>query len=939
MAKNLLIGLGGTGSRIVNYVVADLKRKKIGINDGKICCVVMDTNYYEYLKDSGSGIPAIVTSKIRYLETYMDIYEKDGVGNWMPVSPWISRRHMSDGAAQMRSKSRLAFYDFIKSGAIAELEKEIEKLIDEKREKVTVNIVSSLAGGTGSGMLIQTAMWVRQFFESKNIPVTIRGILVLPDVFIRTIGQIGQDETECRVLRANAYAAIRELNAITKIKTKGYKPTSPIKIDEIGFNSDDVPDGQPVFNYVFFMDNVADDGSALKTIADYEKTVARIAYMQLFPPLFGDTNSMEDTIYKRFQIANDPRYGSCGTAKAQYPADSVLEYCSLRAAKEALSTDWRKIDQNIKAIIRSEKQNEDDGSERTDPRKVYIKQFEELSLIESGRDTLIYKIRNDIKNEKVEIQDEDRGTVELSDKVDDFLTKFYYKHLTKTIEKNDLGGLSKIKVEASWLTNENEASEIQQARDFVLDKRTTLESFIRSVKAKSNYLAKSIADDICPVDMCEVDRNNPNSMIGLFTKKDENGQLYFVHPIAIRYLLYRLLEEFENEMAVGGNLENDCDKISFNKKEQKYSQEVAVFDKVNTAEEEDALSFLDKKPFFTSKAKFLKRFKQLYVECNTNQFEACKSYAEKTIKYKVAVILAERIENLIKIVERFFEGLDNLSADIDDYIAKNVAETGDFSNKIYYVCASGEEKESLYNSLNFKTANSNVDVNWLVVNAFYAQLCVDENPEADYNKPYARIDITEKFKEKIVDTYGKIIREDYGHEIYMDLYAAVCKSSDLEYMRENGDVEEDSFLRNERRLKAMKDLIARVQSNSSPYLLVKDKVKSNLGQQVTFWGFSPELAKACPELGNILKVNVETQQNDAYDKHEIDCYFSVYGIPASDVDKFNEFRKRDRNNFYGSYEYIVGTMDEKVAGGDKEALVMTPHLDKTWHTILPFISY
>ena len=39
--------------------------------------------------------------------------------------------------------------------------------------KIRVMIVSSLAGGTGAGMFIQTAMWVRKFFEKKNCSITV----------------------------------------------------------------------------------------------------------------------------------------------------------------------------------------------------------------------------------------------------------------------------------------------------------------------------------------------------------------------------------------------------------------------------------------------------------------------------------------------------------------------------------------------------------------------------------------------------------------------------------------------------------------------------------------------------------------------------------------------------------------------------------------------
>ena len=59
MAQTLLLGLGGTGSRIVNYVAEELKSKGIAFNDGNICCAVLDTNDNDRKKlaDRGSGIP------------------------------------------------------------------------------------------------------------------------------------------------------------------------------------------------------------------------------------------------------------------------------------------------------------------------------------------------------------------------------------------------------------------------------------------------------------------------------------------------------------------------------------------------------------------------------------------------------------------------------------------------------------------------------------------------------------------------------------------------------------------------------------------------------------------------------------------------------------------------------------------------------------------
>ena len=153
MAQTLLLGLGGTGSRIVNHVVADLRKKNMAINDGKICCAVLDTNDNDRgkIEESGTRIPVIATSKNRTVEEYMMMYADRGVLDWMPDSLALRQEKMQDGASQMRPKSRLAFFDTIESGDIKALETEISRLFNDRDgAKIRVMIVSSLAGGTGT---------------------------------------------------------------------------------------------------------------------------------------------------------------------------------------------------------------------------------------------------------------------------------------------------------------------------------------------------------------------------------------------------------------------------------------------------------------------------------------------------------------------------------------------------------------------------------------------------------------------------------------------------------------------------------------------------------------------------------------------------------------------------------------------------------------------
>lgn len=954
--KCLLLGLGGTGSRIINYVATDLNNRGIRINDGNICCAVIDTNGddQEKIKGTGSGIPVLATSKPRKVKDYMIKYgrredsDEDAIfaDDWMPMSAQLADTDMTSGAAQMRVKSRLAFYDTIKDGSILGLEKEIEKLFqDQDNKKVTVMIVSSIAGGTGAGMFIQTAMWVRKFFERMNCGATIRGILVLPDVFIRTIKGIRDDEGQCRTLRANAYGAIRELNAITKVRAKSNKKMNlinPIVIDEVDFDSvKNSGDGKSVFDYAFFMGDVTAGGSALNSIKDYEKAVARLVYMQLIDPMSSDMRSEEDNLLRNNQKEPEPLYGACGTAKAVYPADSILEFCSLKAAKDALNTGWTKIDKNIDTILKKEKERKEDGFERTNPRTEYIRQFDNLSAKNTGQDKLLYKIRNDINNES--ISNENGSEVVTMNPKDGDFKKLFTTMIDDEIAKLDPGKLSSIKISGEkaedWISESKEdLAHVDDMKEFVEGKKKATDELVKIVDAKISYWADDIANAICPVDMGEVSAKTPGTVLNLFTKKDEEGNLYFVHPIAIRYLTYKLSAFFEEEM----KKRKDVDKLRAAIKDEDKKIERDSFDNLKTKGKREtaleALEYKEQKSIFQSESAFLKAYMTKYFDYNKKVNETCKSFVKAALKLEVSAILVERMNTIIKVMEGFFKDIDKVHQTLDDKLAANVRESEDKSGKVFSVCASQEDKEALYDSFNFNADNSNERINEVIANAFYAQLCAKANPEADFNEKYVGKSVIKTFETEVIKNYGDIIRKEYGDEIYIDLYTAVCKSSDLKYKKEYGDEEEDSDARQARRIKEMKELVRQLESNSAPFLNVVDDPYRLTDVTRTYWGISPALAEACPQIGEILGVNSETQKDDAYDKCELNCYQARYGILAENISMLNEENTNENNNYYVNYERLVNEMKKGVADGDNEVLVQTPHLDKTWHKILPFIS-
>ena len=119
-------------------------------------------------------------------------------------------------------------------------------------------------------------------------------------------------------------------------------------------------------------------------------------------------------------------------------------------------------------------------------------------------------------------------------------------------------------------------------------------------------------------------------------------------------------------------------------------------------------------------------------------------------------------------------------------------------------------------------------------------------------------------------------------------------------------------------------------SEKSDFNESEPKVKNK-----TFWGFNPVLPKKYPDLAAKLGISVALQQNEAYNIDELNCYRGVYGIMAKYIPKLVE---TPDSEYYKNYETVINRITSKVMEGKDEALVETPHIDKTWHYVLPYVT-
>jgi len=216
--RSLLIGLGGTGCQAVLFT----KKKLLDIYGEvpkAIRFLVFDTTLPEELTAKDNTRVVLDESeflRLQVKDTASLIESNPEVSNWFPES--VPRRTITNGAGQVRALGRLALFANAKKVLDA-----IKTKLDEVRSytvertsagyevygpDLSVSIVASLAGGTGSGIFLDVAHLV---LSVGNLSSTdeISAYLLLPDIFLF--------KAAVASAAPNTYAALKELDHIMSV--------------------------------------------------------------------------------------------------------------------------------------------------------------------------------------------------------------------------------------------------------------------------------------------------------------------------------------------------------------------------------------------------------------------------------------------------------------------------------------------------------------------------------------------------------------------------------------------------------------------------------------------------------------------------------------------------------------------------------------------------
>lgn len=893
IAPTLLVGLGGTGSKIVcrvSKMVTEEQRRHIGF-------AVFDTDINELreIREENPFIRTIQTSTKLTVGEYLNI-DTHARDTWFPVNGILNSKSLTEGAGQVRAISRLALDTAIRAGNMEPLHNAIEDLYklegNSGEQALRVVIVSSLAGGTGSGLILPVALYLKNYLATKfqaSANIT-RGFFILPEVFYEVI----RGQSERNNLRCNAYAALRELDAFLmkgdKTLPDKYEKSVKIEFPRVGSGDVEEYDVRP-YDFCFLFDAQNTEGKKLNSFNQYLDHAANCIYSQSIGPMNKRSNSSEDnTIRELCAQRGRNRYAGAGSAMLIYPSDDIKEFIALNWAKECVSKQWLVFDDMYreKCLANSEMRAQGFHVRDVNPSIDYIESINQLA---KQKDPFAKAIE-----EACTIYD-DGGFKKVSDKWTEYVAQ-----LKKFVKDSTMTGqmdLDAQKQQASGLINDIEIGKKETTEDLQAA-FAEVEKYKDMVVKRSEDTGRTIAYTIFKSknDSATKDRL-PHQMETYL--RDQHGT--FIHPNAVRYFLYQALELLKKEKVL-------IDKEN-SKKEKFFEDFYNIFDDPKTDETETVDQLTDRKIDKKSQQEMKDQFR-FYIS-EVDKFRASSVMAE---------VFQEGIEyvtNLCDAFQTFYASFEDRINRLDRRIASLEKKYGNTAGRTTrYVCATPNCLEHLLKEMPY-TGNT-ITIDKELAEDIYAKVrsysMMKEKPE---NGGY----FEELFEDGIIGYFKKSLMEIYGSTVDMDILSALEREAKYE---EN----EYDFGRIEQYVRR---IIAETRSLSNPFIerpLGEQKepiAACTYSKKLDPKDGSPRSALIAKELGNY-----GGNPDEDIPLNMIMFYQAIYGLRANGLSKFapaNEADGRCEGEYYKAYYELISQIKPK---SDKTP-VITPHIDRSWHII------
>lgn len=333
ISRSIIIGVGGTGHQILLDIRRRLIEKHGSLDKIPIVSfMLLDTDQAIFSRnpDYDDAVNLDSADKIHTSVHGVDALRRNlkdhpHLRTW--VDPRVLTGDIDQGAGAVRARGRLSY--FWNYATIArKLEDEMLKVTRDSSkeaairnglqvgEGITVYIVGSLLGGTGSGMFLDLAYTVRNKFKSQRM-LEMVGMFSIPP----------NSEAVAVDNRPNAYAALLELNHFT----------DPSTTYTAQYQADIPPleDADPPFRYCYLVDT-ASPLAQLDSVRDLVQMIGHSIFLDLTSEFQRQKKSNRNN-FDQFLITSDglgcpQNYMGFGLSAINFPKDKVIAACQNRLA-------------------------------------------------------------------------------------------------------------------------------------------------------------------------------------------------------------------------------------------------------------------------------------------------------------------------------------------------------------------------------------------------------------------------------------------------------------------------------------------------------------------------------------------------------------------------------------------------------------------------------
>jgi len=359
----LVIGLGGSGVETARRVKRLLRERYTVKN--LISFLFLDTDEGQYLKRpelaevEQSERASIV---VRRPEDLLAEWKRKPrlhpqYQNFLADEMNVSLLRDASGAAGIRPAGRFAFHASfdvlypqflepvvnrimqVRERALALMQGATQQ-IDITQSQPRVYILSSLCGGTGSGIFLDTAVVMRHIFNQTGLDGELVGIFYLPSVFRN---ETGITASMMEVIEANAYASLMELEYFCDPETFEDDNNELLRFEYPMLNT--VRLQEPLFDEVFLVEGISSRGESLSQKHWVFEMVARSVMLDIGSPLGAHARSIKRNSMAVIELLPCAETGkhrlmnSLGVTNLTVPIEELVRYCALRAAESIWGDD------------------------------------------------------------------------------------------------------------------------------------------------------------------------------------------------------------------------------------------------------------------------------------------------------------------------------------------------------------------------------------------------------------------------------------------------------------------------------------------------------------------------------------------------------------------------------------------------------------------------